>query len=201
MKVIILNGPPKVGKDTFLNLIHSDKGVKFKEDSLVINFSYKWTLCEEVAKRYGVTPQYVWKENLDTIGKDIPSVVFSGKSVRQALIYESEEVIKVQEGDTGVAIRTFKNIKEKTADHQLKNVVLLSADGGFNSETNACLDFFGLDRKDMLVIRIDKPGHTYERFNDSREYIDNPDIKIQNDGAIEDLLEHMHLIQTFIDQE
>lgn len=199
MKMIIMNGPPRAGKDTFLDLL-MEEGAIDTGDHLVVRYCYKHTLCEEVGKRYGLTAKEVWDLNANTLTKDLPDERFDGKSVRQALIYESEEVIKKQEGDIGVAIRTFKNIKEKFPEHQLKDAFLFTASGGFNSETLAAIDFFGIERKDIFIVRIDRTGYTFETVGDSREYLKDPDLAFRNDHTIEDMKIFFPVIQQFLDR-
>lgn len=199
MKLIIMNGPPRAGKDTFLDLLMEDGALEFN-DHLVIRYCYKHTLCDEVGKRYGLTAKEVWDLNANTLTKDLPDPRFGGKSVRQALIYESEEEIKKKEGEAGVAIRTFTNIKEKFAEHQLKDAFLFTASGGFNSETQAAMEFFNIERKDMFIVRVDRTGYTFEAVNDSREYLKDPDLAFRNDHTIEDMKIFIPVIQQFLDR-
>lgn len=199
MRVIILNGPPKVGKDTFAVMINEGIDLKAK---VLKQYSIKWVLCVEVGKRYGLDPKQVWDINADPLLKDKPNKLFGGKSVRQALIYESEDVIKVKYGEQGVARLTYENLLDEIEDGacDFDNLVLMNADGGFNSETKAMQSFFGIERSDMFIVRIDKPGHTFAGFKDSREYLENPDLCINNDSTLDQLRSYVSHIQAFLDQ-
>lgn len=199
MKLIIMNGPPRAGKDTFLNFL-MEEGALDTGEHLTMHYCYKWTLCEEVGKRYGMTAREVWDLNANTHTKDLPDPRFGGKSVRQALIYESEEEIKKKEGETGVALRTFKYIQDKTVDYQLKDAFLFTASGGFNSETQAVIDFFGITRKDIFIVRIDREGCSFEAVGDSREYLKDPDLAFRNDNEPEDMKVFIPVIQQFLDR-
>lgn len=192
MKIIITNGPPRSGKDTLCGLIL--KGIT---DHDLIPLSYKKTLYVGVARRYGLSVEAVYQMNADTLIKDEPSPLFGGKSVRQALIYESESVIKKELGPQGVAIQTFKLLEEEYGKERLKNAVLYCSDGGFNSELDAAYDFFGIGVEDVYIIRMLREGCSFE--GDSREFLDHPDIVISNDSDIEHLKSYLLLIQCFCD--
>ena len=192
MKIIITNGPPRSGKDTLCNLIL--EGIT---DHDLIPLSYKKTLYVGVARRYGLSVEAVYQMNADTLIKDEPSHLFGGKSVRQALIFESEEVIKKELGPQGVAIQTFKLLEEEYGKERLKNAVLYCSDGGFNSELDAAYDFFGIGVEDVYIIRMLREGCSFE--GDSREFLDHPDIVISNDSDIEHLKSYLLLIQCFCD--
>lgn len=190
MKIIITNGPPRSGKDTLCNLIL--EGIT---DHDLIPLSYKKTLYVGVARRYGLSVEAVFKMNADTLIKDEPSPLFDGKSVRQALIYESEEIIKKKYGEQGVAIQTFKLLEEQYGKERLKNAVLYCSDGGFNSELDAAYDFFRISVEDVYIIRMLREGCSFE--GDSREFLDHPDTVIRNDGDIEHLKSYLPRIQSF----
>lgn len=192
MKLIITNGPPRSGKDTLCNLIRENI-----TDQDLIPLSYKKTLYVGVARRYGLSVEAVFQMNADTLIKDEPSPLFGGKSVRQALIYESEEVIKKELGPQGVAIQTFKLLEEEYGKERLKDAVLYCSDGGFNSELNAAYDFFGIGVEDVYIIRMLREGCSFE--GDSREFLDHPDTVIRNDSDIEHLKSYLPRIQSFCD--
>lgn len=205
MRLIVLNGAPRSGKDTILNiLLDNAKGATDGSSKLkalnVIPFSYKYVLCEGVAKRYStlsnqLTTEQIWDYNADGEFKDTPSELFGGKSVRQALIYESEEVIKKQHGENGVAIATFKKLQEEYGD-KLKDAVLISPDGGFESEMRCAKEFFNLDDEDVLLVRVLRDGCTFA--GDSRSYISKPTFIISNNGSIDDLTKNIKTVIDFM---
>lgn len=190
MKIIITNGPPRSGKDTMCGFIReSITGCD------LIPLSYKKTLYVGVAKRYGLSVEAVYQMNADTLIKDEPSDLFGGKSVRQALIYESEDVIKKKYGPRGVAIQTFKLLEEEYGVERLKKAVLYCSDGGFNSELFAAYDYFGIGVADVFILRLLRNGCDFN--GDSREFLDHPDTIIQNDGDLDHLRSYLPRIQSF----
>lgn len=190
MKIIITNGPPRSGKDTMCGLIR--EGITGCD---LIPLSYKKTLYVGVARRYGLSVEAVYQMNADTLIKDEPSDLFGGKSVRQALIFESEEVIKKKYGPQGVAIQTFKLLEEEYGIERLKNAVLYCSDGGFNSELFAAYDYFGIGVEDVYILRMLREGCSFE--GDSREFLDNPDVIIHNDSNLDHLKSYLPRIQSF----
>lgn len=190
MKIIITNGPPRSGKDTMCGLIR--EGITGCD---LIPLSYKKTLYVGVARRYGLSVEAVYQMNADTLIKDEPSDLFGGKSVRQALIFESEEVIKKEYGPQGVAIQTFKLLEEEYGIERLKNAVLYCSDGGFNSELFAAYDYFGIGVEDVYILRMLREGCSFE--GDSREFLDNPDAIIHNDSNLDHLKSYLPRIQSF----
>lgn len=200
MKAIILNGPPRAGKDTFQDLLLAEGALNVGHRAL-IPFCYKHTLCRAAAKRYGVDEKILWALNADTTTKDESYPELGGKSPRQTFIYESEEVIKKEKGEMGVAIQTFENIRDDWVEYQLQDAVLITASGGFNVETDALMNFFGIDRSDIFIVRIDRNGYTFEAVNDSREYLKDPDLAFRNDHTIEDMKIFIPVIQQFLDRD
>lgn len=196
MKLIIFNGPPRSGKNTMLSLLMDAVEVGICPNS-VLPFSYKWVLCEGVAKRYNLSPLEVWNLNDNTDTKDLPDERFNGLSVRQALIYESEDVIKVELGKDGVADKTFENLKLEHGEKLLRSV-LATPDGGFDNEMDAFQRFFWVPREDILLVRMLRDGHDYT--GDSRNYIPNPDLIIENNGDKKDLRRHLHPLIQFVKQ-
>ena len=192
MKLIITNGPPRSGKDTLCNLIRENI-----TGHDLIPMSYKKTLYIGVARRYGLSVEAVFEMNADTLIKDEPSPLFEGKSVRQALIYESEEIIKKKYGEQGVAIQTFKLLEEEYGTERLKNAVLYCSDGGFNSELHAAYDYFGICVRDVFIVRLLREGCSFD--GDSREFLNNPDIIIRNDSDFAHLGSCLPRIQSFCD--
>jgi hypothetical protein len=200
MKMIVLNGAPRSGKDTFLNLINLLFGDN-TETKVLTPFSYKDVLYSGVARRYGLTAEEVKILNADTITKDDPSPKFKGKSVRQALIYESENVIKKTFGASGVAMSTFNSLD---MDFMLScdtvkdsDRILITADGGFQEELDLAMEHYEMTRKDIFLVRMLRDGCTFDK--DSRSYLENPDLVVDNNGSKADLCKYIPYIQEFIE--
>ncbi len=98
-------------------------------------------------------------------------------SPRNELIYQSENIIKVEHGAGGVAVRTAQNIIDNI--HGYEHKLFIFSDGGFNIEVETLMKVLDIERKDLTIIRIDADGCTFD--GDSREYIHNPDYTVFND--------------------
>ena len=169
-RAIILNGPPRCGKDTLAAIISEDLGFTIH--------SFKDTLYDETAKRYGVTREWIltdYEEN-----KDSPHEELSGKTKREALIDTSENHIKVNFGSDYFGV--------KAAERAAANTMVVFPDGGFESEVGPVSAI----TETMVLVRITREGKSFE--GDSRNYLtgsaeDHFDIviDISNDGTLDDL--------------
>lgn len=184
MLVILNNGAPFCGKDTLVKKqleYFGDRAVytRFK-DPLYARFSEKFNLSLEKTIEICNGPQ-----------KDKPCDLIGGLIPRQELIYISEKEIKVQLGDHGVAYLTVENILS-TEEHGRK--VFIFPDSGFPDEKaymQTALRHFGLE--DIILTRIVRDGYTYEAVNDSRSYLADPHVIIDNnvDESEEERGNHM----------
>jgi hypothetical protein len=171
MNVFICNGAPFSGKDTLVTKILSyfgEHGVltRFK-DPLYARFSERHNLPLEKVIEICNGPQ-----------KDQPCDLIGGLIPRQELIDISENGIKKELGETGVAYLTAENILS-TEEHGRKTFVM--PDGGFEKERaylQTALRRFGLTG--LYVLRILRDGYTFEAVNDSRSFVSNPDLIIDN---------------------
>lgn len=196
MHIVITNGPPGSGKDTFTKIFLEEfpdavwmryKNVLYVETwkDLFVNEDGtheisldEWIeICNDVVLKESPLPYnlerneiMLWKESPEVYGNSIYC-----KTPRNHLIYKSENEIKVKHGDAGVAVITAGYIKE-IPDWQ--NKLFIFSDGGFNVEINALIEELGITRDDLTIIRIDAEGCNFD--NDSREYIVNPNIKLFN---------------------
>lgn len=180
MHVIIINGPKFSGKDTLCNLllklfpgaIHA----RFKD--VLYEYSHDlWNIKES----QGLTLE-AWIELCnDPDLKDVPVKWLAnekGKSLspRQALIHVSEDIIKEEYGPDGVAYLTVMRLQELYPDY--KDKLFIFSDGGFNNEIKSLMNDFGIRRKDVTIVRVDRKGCSFA--GDSREYIHNPDLMLTN---------------------
>lgn len=188
MQIIIANGPPYSGKDTFVNYIlqkHPEYvWCRFKDILYIESYArlfpnkeiemYEWvSICNNVSLKDIPLPKVLTKENISLWQKN----EYNGDiniSPRNELIYQSEDVIKKDHGEAGVAYITCQNIKK---DLFYKEKTYIFSDGGFNVEVNALKEYLNTDN--IIVVRIEADGCTFD--NDSREYIDNPTYTIFND--------------------
>lgn len=169
MDIYITNGAPFSGKDTLVNRL-----VEFFEDSVYIRF--KDPLYARFAQRHGLTIEETI-EMCTGKQKDEPNERIGGKIPRQELIDISENEIKVKYGPEGVALKVIDNILD--TEHYCRKTFVFP-DGGFEPERTLftrVLPKFGMKR--LITIRILRDGHDFT--NDSRGYLENPDLIIYND--------------------
>lgn len=145
-KVVILNGPPGVGKDTlgsYLCELGYEKA-EFKE-SLYESTAFHCDIDINLLKRIA--------SNRDT--KDKPSFWLRGATPREALIHVSENIMKPKYGS-----RVFGETLAEIC-HNYTHVVV--TDGGFKEEMQAVED-----SHELIVIRLHRNGCTFD--GDSRSY-------------------------------
>lgn len=178
MHIVIINGPKYTGKDTLgamlLKLFPGSVMARFKDVLYEYSFEH-WDL-----EKRGMTLESWIELCNDPNKKELPvDWLMNGRkklSPRQALIHVSEDIIKVEYGEDGVSFLTTMRLKDKYPDYD--NMMFIFTDGGFNVEINALIRDFGITRKHMTVLRIDRKGCSY--VGDSREYIKNPDVMLTN---------------------
>lgn len=191
MKVILLNGAPYCGKDTLakqlLRLIDNSEFMTFKTP-LYLRMSEKFNLpLETVIEICTGKP------------KELPHPLLNGKIPRQELIYISEQEIKPKYGSGGVAELAANAILD-TEDYGPK--VFIFPDSGFDAEKNTLktiLSHFGLSN--LYVIRIEREGCTFDAVKDSRKYLDNPDLIIENnvdESHLEEADRGHHMVEQFM---
>jgi hypothetical protein len=169
MDIYLTNGAPFSGKDTLANRL-----MEFFENSVYIRF--KDPLYQRFAERHNLSIDEVIVMCTGK-QKDEPNERIGGLIPRQVLIDISENEIKVNHGPEGVALKVIDNILD-TEQYGRKTFVF--PDGGFEAERNLfarVLPRFGLNR--MITIRIIREGCNFA--NDSRNFLENPDVTIYND--------------------
>lgn len=144
--VVILNGPPKCGKDTLAERLveHGYKILMFKDG-----------LYEATAAYYDLPLEYVAHLCTDRRYKDFPHSAFGSMSPREALIHVSEDVWKPQFG-----ARVFGERLAEAA-YDFGNVIV--PDGGFKDELNAVEA-----SHNVTVVRLHRKGYDFK--GDSRTY-------------------------------
>jgi hypothetical protein len=151
MTIILLNGPPRSGKDTAANIIKKN----------VPNFTeYKMSspLKRTVREMFNLTIEQ--HKALEDI-KDEPSDILGGHSYRDIQISLSEDWMKPTFGS-----KIFGEIAVKVINQRAGNVVI--SDIGFEDEVYPLRRAF---TKRLCLIRIHRPGSNFD--NDSRDYLPN----------------------------
>lgn len=174
MKIILFNGPPGAGKDTVAQALAeklpNSKLVKFAEP-----------LKNGAAGIYfgGDRKAFNVYDTFEKKGK--PEEVFSGKSCREVQIAISEQFLKIfhhQKIFGEILAREIKKLKKNP--HKI--TTFLVSDSGFAPEAEVLVEHFGADK--IILIRIHRDEYTYERFNDSRSYINLDHLGVQSHDFI-----------------
>lgn len=169
MHFIIVNGAPGVGKDTFGALVMS----RLREAGIpVIHGRIKDVLYKATARRYGLQDLNYWIEVCnDTELKETPMAILHDRTPRDVLKYESEEVIKVLKGETGVVEDYLKDLIDEHSLTTVRTSVIVFTDGGFQSETDWLINT-GLPFSEDIIVRLCRSGYNFA--NDTREYLKQP---------------------------
>lgn len=152
-KIVIINAPPNAGKDYAAE--------KFAKWYGTIHQSFKYTLIKITCAIYGVSVEW-WNENYTREQKEIPMDVLGGRSMRQALIHTSENVIKPIFGNDWFGKLTKGMI--------IQDEINIFSDGGFIEEM---IPLTELDAE-ILLIRMTADGCSFD--NDSRDFITDEDL-------------------------
>lgn len=180
MKIILLNGPPRCGKDTISEILknHCPSEVHLEKFALPLKLA--------VPMIYGLT-QANWKEDLDTEqGKDYRCDQLFGKTPREVQIAISEDLLKPLHGKDIFGKLIVRRIERVNSKWFSATVV---SDSGFREEAEVVVDRFGAD--DVQLWRIHRDGCDFKK--DSRGYIHLNDLgvkefDIDNCGTIRDLI-------------
>lgn len=163
MRIVVFNGPPRSGKSTAARLLAAwlkNGGTNVITDSFAAPM--KHFIATTLAAKYSEMP------------RDIPIAALNGDSVREFLIWLSEECIKPRYGEDFFG-RTLLYRCLRYADNLPDYVVV--DDCGFNTEFEAIAE-------DAVLIRVVRDGCSYE--GDSRGYltVKDPDYILMNNKSL-----------------
>lgn len=153
-KVIILNGPPRCGKDTVTQYLVSHFPDYF------VDLKMAYALKKAAHSILGLHKIDVEYYNAQ---KDIPQVEFFDLTPRQFYIALAENFMKPQLGQECFG---YAWLRRYHAEQHNKKLAVIS-DCGFPSELEPLIKTFGADK--LLLIRIHREGHDFRQ--DSRGYI------------------------------
>lgn len=164
MLTIIINGPPRSGKDTISSHICE------KYDAIGHRFAGPLKrMVHDAYHLYNLT-----EEHFDRC-KDEPSEHFLGKTPREVYIAFSELYMKPM---YGMAIWGEMVAKKIATFGEGLHVV---PDGGFDYEIEPIREV-----SPVKIIQLRRPGFDFS--NDSRGYLSNPDLVVSNSLDIPNLL-------------
>jgi len=163
--IIMLNGPPRSGKDTIGDILCSDYGAE--------RMKFAHHLFEDLKKLLNLSDEQFryYREE----GKD--EKVFNGLSLREVSINYSENVIIPRFGPHFWAKCLLDDIKMQSLG------LFVVTDLGFDRE----LDYFDENwpEKDLTIVKIMRDGCDFSK--DSRDYVRRHDLIIENNGSINEL--------------
>lgn len=161
MRIVILNGPPRSGKD-YVGLQLGLPIVKMAAE-----------LKERTHAFYRLTDDGApWAHDHFEDIKDTPSHLFLGLTPREAYIAMSETFAKPTHGKRVFGDWLVQHLKQLEADGT-KMVVI--TDAGFRDECEAIVEEFGASN--CLLARIHREG--YDFSSDSRSYLNLTDLGVQ----------------------
>ena len=151
-KVIILNAPPRSGKDTIAKLL----AVQFGAEPAM----FKASMFKIVQAMIGDRNFVRFMEVYETDAKGTERLDFlGGKTCREMMIWVSEDVVKPVFGK-----RHFGNLSAESLENRPESLYVFS-DGGFPDEIESLLDA----GHQVNIFRLYRTGFDFSK--DSRDYI------------------------------
>lgn len=153
MTLILLNGPPRSGKDTAAAII----------GSLLPQCSH-WKLSEELKERTHSLYRLVTHDYLPRSAgafeatKDVPSPLFFGLTPRQAYIEMHERYLKPVHGPRILGTLLLENILRPFPISEKENIVV--SDAGDAEQCMPLVEFFRPQH--TLLIHLDRNGCTWD---------------------------------------
>lgn len=177
-KIILVNGPPRAGKDTAQEAV---------EDSIRCKFAQ--SVKEGTHAAFGLDPRQYPMDVFEAV-KDEPNTLFFGRTPREAYISYSEDFMKPFTGDPQVFgkllvrwIKGFLETEELVVMGHLPKyypMPFIVTDSGFREEAEAIVEAFGASN--VKLIRVHREGCTFD--GDSRNYIDLSDLDVETEDVV-----------------
>ena len=176
-KIILVNGPPRAGKDTAYEAVPNSVRTKFAQ-----------AVKEGTHRCFGLDLHLYGMDYFEDC-KDEPHEFFFGKTPREAYIAYSEMFMKPFTGDKQVfgklLARWIEDIYDKWTDFNLPILPFIVTDSGFRDEAVALVEAFGADN--IKLIRVHRKGCNFD--NDSRDYISLADLGVEEEDIVNDNIE------------
>lgn len=187
MKILLINGPPRSGKDA-LGIEVCRRVFRAASGWHAQRRKFATALKEMTHRLYDITDDYDIGGHVEQDAfedsKDQPSADFRGITPRQAYIGVSELLMKKLHGP-----RVFGEIlRDNLKHHKTNKVLAVVTDSGFVEEAQVMVEEFG--RECVYLLHIHREGATFS--GDSRGYVDldlpmENKLRVKNDGTIDDL--------------
>lgn len=180
MRVLLLNGPPRSGKDTAGRLIEQTYY------PYVTQHKFAAVVKTRCHAAYGLFDEFDLPYAADHFEhcKDEPIEPFLDTTPRSAYIDFSESFMKPRHGKAVFGRLLLENLKQEGGEG-----LFVITDCGFRDEAAVLVRHFGPD--EVALVRLHRDGCTFA--HDSRGYIDLSDMGVQprdvnNNGTLRDLL-------------
>lgn len=180
MKILLLNGAPRSGKDTVSQMLKDSASSSIHQEKFARPMKIAVPLI------YGISREQ-WENELDTArNKDLACSQFFGKTPREVQIALSEDYLKPMHGKSvfgELLARRISGLKDRSF---LETVIV--SDSGFYHEAKELIDVFGANN--IQLWRIHREGCNFSK--DSRNHIDLKDdgvvcYDVNNNGSMDDL--------------
>jgi hypothetical protein len=188
MYIVLLNAPPRAGKDAVAQELFT------RRKSIYRSYSFARVLkniAHAIAGLEGVSHSH-FENSKDTATNELPTKKNGlPYTPRELYIDVSENMIKPHFGKDFFGRRAIAKIKQVLQQGQ----ILLVTDAGFVEEAKTLLQ----TEIPMIQIQIRRDGCSFA--NDSRSYWQHPDVpcfEVNNDGTVKELADK---IETIINKE
>lgn len=170
MKIVVFNGAPKSGKDTFGSLLKQD--LNGLEDCLAENHSFKEIMFDILCNLFSITHSE-WFDRYDK-AKEEPWDKLRGLSQRQALIALSEQGLKNAFGQDIFGYHMVGRLKFASAgiDEEGYKYYAVFTDCGFQAELDCLKAEFGAEN--IMLVRLHREGFDFS--NDSRSLLYDSEV-------------------------
>lgn len=186
-KLILVNGPPRSGKDTVGQILQSyhesssPRAVYLAKMAGALKTATH-ALYSELTKDV----EFPLKHDAFEAVKDQPCDEFLGATPRQAYIAVSEQLVKPLHGQSTWGRILANNLSKDWLARDAADYVVVT-DSGFAPEAIPLMELFGVEN--TVLLHLYRPGTDFSK--DSRNYIRLPGINsvpgIVNDGSLYDL--------------
>lgn len=149
MKIILLNGPPRAGKDSIGSMLEMgiNRSCRFKFAQPIISY---------MLEVFGI--------HMETVPKDLPHPALHGRTPREVAIAYSERLCKPLFGQDYFGREAVAAVKQ--AKINCSTDVAIFTDSGFSVESQPLASTFGADN--LLLIRVHRLGKNFD--DDSRSF-------------------------------
>lgn len=187
-KIILVNGPPRAGKDTAQEAVPDSVRAKFAQ-----------AVKEGTHAAFGLSLTDYPMDVFEAV-KDEPNTLFFGKTPREAYIAYSEMFMKPFTGDQEVfgklLIRWIEGVEMEWDVYNLPPLPFIITDSGFLPEAEALVREYGAEN--IKLIRVHREGCNFD--NDSRSYINLDHLDVDSEDVVnEDIGDYKQEIKLIVE--